>query len=49
MLLMGGLESILNKQLGFFKELVPNLTRLAYIGRADSAPEERTAMQRASE
>ena len=34
---MGGLESLMSKQFQFFKELVPNLTRLGYIGLTDTA------------
>jgi putative ABC transport system substrate-binding protein len=45
---MGGLESLMSKQFQFFKELVPNLTRLGFIGLTDTAvqfPVERTAVQ----
>jgi putative ABC transport system substrate-binding protein len=45
---IGGLESLMGKQLQFFKELVPNLTRLGYIGLTDTAvqfPVERAAVQ----
>jgi putative ABC transport system substrate-binding protein len=33
---VGGEESLTSKRIGFFKELVPNLTRLGMIGIADS-------------
>jgi putative ABC transport system substrate-binding protein len=33
---VGGEESLTSKRIGFFKELVPNLTRLGMIGFADS-------------
>jgi putative tryptophan/tyrosine transport system substrate-binding protein len=33
---VGGEESLASKRIGFFKELVPNLTRLGMIGIADS-------------
>jgi putative ABC transport system substrate-binding protein len=45
---MGGLETLMSKQFQFFKELVPNLTRLGFIGLADTAvqfPVERAAVQ----
>jgi putative ABC transport system substrate-binding protein len=45
---MGGLESLMSKQFQFFKELVPNLTRLGFIGLTDTAvqfPVERAAVQ----
>jgi len=45
---MGGLESMMSKQFQFFKELVPNLTRLGFIGFTDTAiqfPVERAAVQ----
>jgi putative ABC transport system substrate-binding protein len=45
---IGGLESLTSKQFEFFKELVPNLTRLGFIGLADTAvqfPVERAAVQ----
>jgi hypothetical protein len=28
---VGGLESVVKKQLGLFREMVPNLTRLGYL------------------
>ena len=46
---MGGLESLMSKQFQFFKELVPNLTRLGFIGLTDTAvrfPAERAAVQK---
>jgi putative ABC transport system substrate-binding protein len=46
---MGGLESLMSKQFQFFKELVPNLTRLGFIGLTDTAiqfPVERAAAQK---
>jgi putative ABC transport system substrate-binding protein len=55
---MGGEESLATKRIGFFKELVPNLTRLGMIGFADSvnpvpsanlALPERNALRKASE
>ena len=46
---MGGLESLMSKQFQFFKELVPNLTRLGYIGLADTVPVERAAAQKAAQ
>jgi putative ABC transport system substrate-binding protein len=55
---VGGEESIVSKRIGFFKELVPNLTRLGMIGFADSvnplpsanlAIPERSALRKASE
>lgn len=45
---IGGLESLMSKQFQFFKELVPNLTRLGFIGLTDTArqfPVERNAVQ----
>ena len=45
---MGGLESLMSKQFQFFKELVPNLTRLGFIGLTDTVvqfPVERAAVQ----
>jgi len=45
---IGGLESLMSKQFQFFKELVPNLTRLGFIGLTDTAvqfPVERAAVQ----
>jgi putative ABC transport system substrate-binding protein len=49
----GGVETLLTKQLGFFKELVPNLTRLGFIGplaeTAAKYPVERPAAQKATE
>ena len=49
----GGIESVMSKQLGFFKELVPNLTRLGYIGpmteTAAKYPVERPAALKATE
>ena len=45
---MGGLESLMSKQFQFFKEMVPNLTRLGFIGLTDTAaqfPVERAAVQ----
>jgi putative tryptophan/tyrosine transport system substrate-binding protein len=44
----GGLDSLLNKQLGIFKELVPNLTRLGYVGLGTAFREEWVAMGKAS-
>jgi putative ABC transport system substrate-binding protein len=49
---VGGLESMMSKQFQFFKELVPNLTRLGFIGLADTAiqfPVERAAVQKAAQ
>lgn len=46
---MGGLESLMSKQLQFFKELVPNLTRLGYIGLTKFMPGERAAAQKAAQ
>ena len=46
---IGGLESLMSKQFQFFKELVPNLTRLGFIGLLDTAvhfPVERAAVQK---
>lgn len=54
---VGGEESLTSKRIGFFKELVPNLTRLGMIGIADSetpiasanlAIPERNALRKAS-
>jgi len=45
----GGLESLMGKQFQLFKELVPNLTRLGYIGLADTPPVERAAAQKAAQ
>jgi putative ABC transport system substrate-binding protein len=45
----GGLESLMSKQFQFFKELVPNLTRLGYIGLADTPQVERTAVQKVAQ
>lgn len=48
----GGLESLMSKQFQFFKELVPNLTRLGFIGLTDTAaqfPVERAAVQKAAQ
>ncbi len=54
---VGGEESLVSKRIGFFRELVPNLTRLGMIGIADSetpvasaglAIPERTALRKAS-
>jgi len=49
----GGIESVLSKQLGFFKELVPNLTRLGHIGplteTAAKYPVERPEAQKATQ
>lgn len=54
---VGGEESLTSKRIGYFKELVPNLTRLGMIGIADSetpiasaglAIPERNALQKAS-
>jgi putative ABC transport system substrate-binding protein len=54
---VGGEESLTSKRIGFFKELVPNMTRLGMIGIADSDPAvapftlaipERSALQKAS-
>ena len=49
---IGGLESLMSKQFQFFKELVPNLTRLGFIGLTDTAvqfPVERAAVQKTAE
>lgn len=49
---IGGLESLMGKQFQFFKELVPNLTRLGFIGLTDTAvqfPVERAAVQKTAE
>src|SRR4051794_27923027 len=49
---IGGLESLMSKQFQFFKELVPNLTRLGFIGLTDLAvqfPVERAAVQKAAQ
>ena len=49
---MGGLESLMSKQFQFFKELVPNLTRLGFIGLTDTAvqfPVERAAVQKVAQ
>jgi len=49
---MGGLESLMSKQFQFFRELVPNLTRLGFIGLTDTAvqfPVERAAVQNAAQ
>jgi putative ABC transport system substrate-binding protein len=48
---VGGVEGVLPKQIGFFKELVPNLTRLGMIYIADelTIPRELNAAQKASE
>ncbi|MDA9436099.1 ABC transporter substrate-binding protein [Bradyrhizobium sp. CCBAU 51627] len=49
---MGGLESLMSKQFQFFKDLVPNLTRLGFIGLTDTArqfPVERTAVQKVAQ
>jgi putative ABC transport system substrate-binding protein len=54
---VGGEESLTSKRIGFFKELVPNLTRLGMIGIADGdpaiaafmlGPAERNALRKAS-
>src|ERR1700731_1707120 len=54
---VGGEESLVSKRIGFFKELVPNLTQLGMIGIADSetaiasaglAIPERNALRKAS-
>lgn len=49
----GGVESLWKKQLAYFKELVPNLTRLGFIGglaeTAAKYPIERPAVQKATE
>ena len=42
----GGLESLMSKQFQLFKELVPNLTRLGYVGLADTPPVERAAAEK---
>jgi putative ABC transport system substrate-binding protein len=42
----GGLESLMSKQFQFFKELVPNLKRLGYIGLTDTPPVERAAAEK---
>jgi putative ABC transport system substrate-binding protein len=49
---IGGLESLMSKQFQFFKELVPNLTRLGFIGLTDTAvqfPVERAAVQKTAQ
>jgi putative ABC transport system substrate-binding protein len=49
---IGGLESLMGKQFQFFKELVPNLTQLGFIGLTDTAvqfPVERAAVQKAAQ
>jgi putative ABC transport system substrate-binding protein len=49
---IGGLESLMSKQFQFFKELVPNLPRLAFIGLLDTAvhfPVERAAVQKTAQ
>ncbi|MBI5322361.1 ABC transporter substrate-binding protein [Bradyrhizobium sp.] len=49
---IGGLESLMSKQFQFFKELVPNLTRVGFIGLADTAvqfPVERAAVQKTAQ
>jgi putative ABC transport system substrate-binding protein len=49
---IGGLESLMSKQFQFFKELVPNLTRVGFIGLADTAvqfPVERVAVQKTAQ
>ena len=49
---VGGLESLMSKQFQFFKELVPNLTRLGFIGLTDTAvqfPVERAAVLKTAE
>lgn len=49
---IGGLESLMSKQFQFFKELVPNLKRLGFIGLADTAvqyPVERVAVQKTAQ
>jgi putative ABC transport system substrate-binding protein len=46
---MGGLESLMSKQLQFFKELVPNLTRLGYIGLTNFMPGEQAGVQKAAQ
>ena len=45
----GGLESLMSKQFQFFKELVPNLTRLGYIGLADTPEVERAAAEKVAQ
>lgn len=48
---IGGLESLISKQFQLFKELVPNLARLGFIGLTDTAaqfPVERAAVQKAA-
>jgi putative ABC transport system substrate-binding protein len=49
---IGGLESLMSKQFQLFKELVPNLTQLGFIGFTDTAVQfsvERTAVQTAAQ
>jgi putative ABC transport system substrate-binding protein len=49
---LGGLESLMSKQFQIFKELVPNLTRLGFIGLTDTAvqfPVERAAVQKVAQ
>ena len=46
---MGGLESLMSKQFQFFKELVPSLTRLGYIGLTDTPSVERAAAQKVAQ
>ena len=45
----GGLESLMSKQFQFFKELVPNLTRLGYVGLADTPQIERAAAEKVAQ
>jgi putative ABC transport system substrate-binding protein len=48
---LGGLESLTSKQFQLFKELVPNLTRLGFIGLMDTAvqfPVEHASVQKAA-
>lgn len=45
----GGLESLMSKQFQFFKELVPKLTRLGYVGLADTPSVERAAVQKVAQ
>lgn len=42
----GGLESLMSKQFQLFKGLVPNLTRLGYVGLADTPSVERAAAEK---
>ncbi|MBR1092677.1 ABC transporter substrate-binding protein [Bradyrhizobium manausense] len=49
---LGGLESLTSKQFQLFKELVPNLMRLGFIGLMDTAvqfPVEHAAVQKAAQ